>query len=92
MNNNRRDRKNRNLRFGESQNSDGRYRYTYIDISGKRKDIYSWRHDASDPYPEGKKHDLSLREKEKKAERDLYDQILSDGGNYTVLHLAERYI
>ena len=92
MNNNRRDRKNRNLRFGESQNSDGRYRYTYIDISGKRKDIYSWRLDASDPYPEGKKHDLSLREKEKKVERDLYDQILSDGGNNTVLHLAERYI
>lgn len=92
MNNNRRDHKNRKLRYGESQNADGRYRYTYTDVSGKRKDIYSWRLDVSDPYPEGKRRDLSLKEKEKKVERDLFDRIVSDGGNYTVLHLAERYI
>lgn len=92
MNNNRRDHKNRKLRYGESQNADGRYRYTYTDVSGKRKDIYSWRLDVSDPYPEGKRRDLSLREKEKKVERDLFDRIVSDGGNYTVLHLVERYI
>ncbi|MCR5141174.1 MAG: site-specific integrase [Ruminococcus sp.] len=92
MNDNRRDQKNRRLRFGESQNSDGRYRYTYIDVSGKRKDVYSWRLDATDPYPDGRRRDLSLREKEKKVERNLLDQILADGGNYTVLHLVERYI
>lgn len=92
MSEKRRDRKKRILRFGESQNADGRYRYTYTDISGKRKDIYSWRLDVTDPYPEDKRPDLSLREKEKKVERDLFDHIISDGGNYTVLSLVERYL
>lgn len=92
MSEKRRDRKKRILRFGESQNADGRYRYTYTDISGKRKDIYSWRLDVTDPYPVDKRPDLSLREKEKKVERDLFDHIISDGGNYTVLSLVERYL
>ena len=50
----------------ESQREDGRYRYTYIDAFGKKRDVYSWRLEATDPHPEDKKKDLSLREKELK--------------------------
>lgn len=92
MSEERRDRLNRKLRFGECQNSDGRYRYTYIDAFGKKREVYSWRLDAADPHPEGKKHDLSLREKEQKVAKDTYDHIAVNGGNYTVLELVERYL
>ena len=92
MSDSRRDRQNRKLRFGESQREDGRYRYTYLDAFGKRRDIYSWRLDAGDPYPPNKRHDLSLREKEMQVAKDTYDQIAVNGGGYTVLQLVERYI
>lgn len=92
MNDTRRDRNNRKLRFGESQREDGRYRYTYLDAFGKKHDIYSWRLDASDPYPPNKRRDLSLREKEMKVAKDISAQIVVNGGGYTVLKLVERYI
>ena len=88
----RRDRNNRILRYGESQREDGRYRYNFTDAFGKKKDVYSWRLEPSDPHPEGKKKDLSLREKEQKVLVDTLSHISVDGGNYTVLQLAERYI
>lgn len=88
----RRDKKNRVLRNGETQRPDGRYRYTYIDTNGKKKDIYSWRLDHNDPLPKGKRKDLSLREKERQIELDLFSQIVSNGGNYTVLSLVEKYV
>ena len=91
MSEKRRDSKNRILREGESQRSDGRYRYTYRDAFGKKHDIYSWRLDASDPYPKNKRRDLSLREKEMQVAKDTYDQIAVNGGNYSVLQLVERY-
>ena len=61
----RRDNKNRKLLTGESQDKDGRYRYKYNDAFGKRKSVYSWRLTESDPYPKGKRKDISLREKKK---------------------------
>ena len=61
----RRDNKGRKLATGESQDKDGRYRYKYNDSFGKRKSVYSWRLTESDPYPKGKRKDISLREKEK---------------------------
>ena len=85
MSDSRRDRQNRKLRFGESQREDGRYRYTYLDAFGQKHDIYSWRLDASDPYPPNKRRDLSLREKELQVAKDTYDQIAVNGGGYTVL-------
>ena len=88
----RRDHLGRKLRYGESQREDGRYRYVYPDAFGKKHDIYSWRLEESDPYPEGKRHDLSLREKELQVAKDVYDQIAVNGGGYTVLQLVERYI
>ncbi len=41
----RRDNRNRILREGEYQRSDGRYRFRYIDEDGKEKNVYSWRLD-----------------------------------------------
>ena len=74
------------------QLADGRYRFKYLDHTGQVRYVYSWRLDKSDRTPAGKKRELSLREKEKQIEHDLFDHIVSNGGNYTVLELVERYI
>lgn len=92
MSRKRRDKKNRILHNGETQRKDGRYRFKYQDSEGKEKCVYSWRLDRNDPYPKDKKKDLSLREKEKQIEQDLFHQIASNGGNYTVLTLVEKYV
>lgn len=91
MSEKRRDNRNRILREGESQRTDGRYRYRYIDEDGKEKNVYSWRLDKNDPTPRGKKRELSLREKEKQIQADLFDHIVTRGGNYTVVELIEKY-
>ncbi len=92
MSEKRRDKRNRILHNGETQRADGRYRFTYQDTDGNTKDVYSWRLDHNDPYPKGKRKDLSLREKEKQIEQDMFHQIVSNGGNYTVLSLVEKYV
>ena len=92
MSEKRRDNKNRILHDGEFQQSDGRYRFSYRDLRGERKCVYSWRLDKNDPTPKGKKRDLSLREKERQVEQDLFDEIIPEGGHYTVLSLCERYV
>ena len=51
MSEKRRDNRNRILREGEYQRTDGRYRYRYIDEDGKEKNVYSWRLDKNDPTP-----------------------------------------
>ena len=91
MSEKRRDNRNRILREGEYQRTDGRYRYRYIDEDGKEKNVYSWRLDKNDPTPKGKKRELSLREKEKQIQADLFDHIVTRGGNYTVVELVEKY-
>ena len=48
------DHRNRLLREGESQCKDGRYRYTYYE-NGKQKAIYSWKLEAKDKLPVGKR-------------------------------------
>ena len=92
MSEKRRDNRNRILREGEYQRTDGRYRYRYIDEDGKEKNVYSWRLDKNDPTPKGKKRELSLREKEKQIQADLFDHIVTHGGNYTVVELVEKYV
>lgn len=47
----RRDRKNRKLWTGESQDKNGRYVYKYTNIFGKRKTLYSWRLTEADITP-----------------------------------------
>ena len=88
----RRDNKNRKLLTGESQDKEGRYRYKYNDAFGNRKSVYSWRLTDSDPYPKGKRRDISLREKEKNIHKSLDDSVSQNGGNMTVLELVQKYI
>lgn len=92
MSESRKDRKGRRLMTGESQDKDGRYRYKYCDAFGNRKSVYSWRLTESDPYPKGKHKDISLREKEKDIQKQLYDDIIPSGGDITVLELVQKYI
>ena len=92
MSEKRRDNRNRILHNGESQRQDGRYAYKYKDINGETKFVYSWRLDKNDRAPAGKPRDLSLREKEMQIQQDLFNQIVPDGGNLTVLELVQKYL
>lgn len=90
MSTKRRDNKGRVLLNGEIQEESGRYRYRYIDILGKRREIYSWRLTEADPIPAGRRRDKSLREKEEAAMLLQFKGI--SGSDMTVLDLVERYI
>lgn len=92
MSEKRRDNRNRILHNGESQRQDGRYAYKYKDINGEPKFVYSWRLDKNDRAPAGKPRDLSLREKERQIQQDLFNQIAPNGGNLTVLELVQKYL
>ena len=91
MNTRRRDHKNRVLRPRESQQLDGRYRYTYYS-NGKQKSVYSWKLEPTDKMPVGKRPDISLREKVAELQRQemLFGNCVS--GDYTVIDLVERYV
>lgn len=87
----RRDNKNRILQRGESQRQDGRYTYKYVDALGKTKYVYAWKLLPTDRTPKGKRDDLSLREKERIIQRDLYDGIDTQGGkNDTLPVICEK--
>ena len=88
----RRDSKNRILRNGESQRSDGRYAYVYVDGNGKQKFLYSWKLENTDKVPQGKRDCVSLRDKIKMLKKDLDDGIVSNGGDMTVLQLVQKYV
>ena len=92
MSEKRRDSKNRILRSGESRRKDGRYAYKYIDATGKPQFVYSWKLEATDSTPQGKRDGLSLREKEKQIRRDIEDAIIPRGGEMTVLDLVKKYL
>lgn len=92
MSEKRRDNRNRILRNGESQRQDGRYAFKYKDIYGETKFVYSWRLDKNDRTPAGRARDLSLREKEKLIQQDLFNQIVPNGGNLSVLELVQKYL
>ena len=92
MSEKRRDNRNRILLNGESQRQDGRYAYKYKDINGETKFVYSWRLDKNGRAPAGKPRDLSLREKERQIQQDLFNQIVPNGGNLTVLELVQKYL
>ena len=88
----RRDNKNRILRNGESQRSDGRYAYVYVDDNGKQKFLYSWKLENTDKVPQGKRDCISLRDKIKMLKKDLDYGIVSNGGDMTVLQLLQKYV
>ena len=88
----KKDTKGRNLKQNEDQLKDGRYRYRYTDINGNRKAVYAWKLVATDKTPQGKKEDLSLREKIKQIEKDLDDNIDTYDSNSTVNDLIVTYL
>ena len=91
MSGKRGDSKNRILRNGESQRQDGRYAFKYIDATGKQQFVYSWKLEKTDKTPQGKRDDISLREKEKLILKDIDDEIVPRGGEMTVLELVKKY-
>ena len=92
MSEKRRDNKNRILRTGESQRSDGKYMFRYVDANGKTQCVYSWRLVKTDTVPDGKRDNGALRDIEKRIQRDVDDDIIPDGDGLTVLALVQKYI
>ena len=92
MSEKRKDNRGRVLHIGEIQRKDGRYQFKYIDANGKEKFVYSWRLYHNDATPQGKVRTLSPMEMERQIQADLFDNIVSNGGNMTVLELVEKYI
>lgn len=88
----RRDNKGRLLKSGESQRSDGRYAYKYIDTFGDPQFVYSWKLVPTDKVPAGKRPCLSLREKIKQIQKDLDDGIDTIGKKMTVCQLYAKQI
>jgi hypothetical protein len=84
MSEKRKDKRGRILKTGETQDKKtGRYKYTYYE-DGKQKNLYSWRLNSTDPYPEGKREDLSLREKIQLYQKDRERGVKYSGGDITV--------
>lgn len=88
----KKDDKGRVLRPNEDQQENGRYRYRYIDVNGKRKSVYSWTLNPCDKIPKGKPKKPSLRELEEEIRMDLMDGIVVNPTYYTVNALIEQYI
>jgi len=87
----RRDKKNRILRRGESIRWDGKYQFKYH-VNGKAYFVYSWRLVPTDPLPAGKKPCISLREMEKQIGYDLDRGMDPTGRSMTVSELVNRYL
>ena len=88
----RKDKKGRNLLKGESQRTDGRYMYRYMDCSGEYQTVYSWRLVETDPHPKGKKQEEALRTKEAQIEANNRDLISNIAGSMTLNELFEHYV
>lgn len=73
----RKDNKGRVLNTGEIQRKDGRYCYRYMDLTGKRRNIYAYSLNE-------------LRDKEKQINKDLDDKIYSN--NVTLNTVFDRYM
>lgn len=86
----RKDNKGRSLKEGESQLSDGSYRFRYTDSTGKRHTIYSWKLIITDRTPKGKKNKPALRELEDEIKRDILDKI--QPSSLTLNDLFDKYI
>ncbi len=92
MSDKRKDNKGRILRVGEMQMKDGRYRFKWQDSFGEERVVYSWQLDSHDMVPKGKKRGPSLREIEKKIQKDLDDSVASFGGHVRVAELCIEYV
>ena len=90
MSEKRRDNKGRLLKTGESQRTDRRYLYKYVDAQGETRYVYSWKLAPTDPVPKGKRNGKSLRELEAEIQRDLQDGIDTTGGKMTLCQLYAK--
>ena len=88
----RRDKKGRILRKGESQRTDGRYMYRYMDCSGEYQTVYSWRLVETDPHPKGKRQEDALRTKEELIEENNRDLISNISSSMTLNELFDHYV
>ncbi|MBQ0064368.1 MAG: site-specific integrase [Firmicutes bacterium] len=86
----RRDSRGRILQTGETQRSDGSYRYK-TRVNGKEIYLTSWRLIRSDVTPKGKKDSLCLRDQIRELNWDIDEKIHFQGGGYTVFSLASKY-
>lgn len=84
-----RDTRGRVLKTGETQQRDGRYRYTYVGLDGKPQCVYSWKLEETDKLPAGKRPCESLRVKEKQVIRLKELGIKKIGDSKTVIELIE---
>ena len=85
----RKDKKGRILRTGESQQPDGRYRYSYT-VNGKQKSVYSWRLEETDRLPAGKRQCVALRTQEKEIQEQMQAGTLAT--QMTVAQMVEYYL
>ena len=92
MSEKRRDNRNRILHEGEYQRADGRYRFRYVDIHGNEGNLYIGVWTIMILYLKERKWMLSLREKEKQLEQDMFNGLVPGGGGLTVLELVEKYV
>lgn len=93
MSDKRKDSKGRTLRNGETQLPDGRYKFRYIDETGKRRTVYSWKLVETDRLKEGQRGKESLREKEKRILRDVDDHIKTyDAERTTVTDMFDKFM
>lgn len=69
-----------------------RYEYHYKDNLGKERVISSYRLEATDQLPKGKKSAKSLREKETEINVQLENRIDIDGAKLTLLEVVDKYL
>jgi integrase len=86
MSQKRRDKKNRVLHNGESQQKDGRYRFTYY-VNNQQKCIYSWKLVETDLLPKGKRECVSLRTQEEAIREEI-----ENGSFFKEKYTLEEYI
>lgn len=91
MSEKRRDKRRRVLRVGETQNKDGKYRYSYTDSNGKRKQVYSWKLEITDPLPKGKRECVALRDLESEIRKVEEQHRSLTATDMTVYDLVEWY-
>lgn len=91
MSEKRRDKRRRVLRVGETQNKDGKYRYSYTDSNGKRKEVYSWKLEITDPLPKGKRECVALRDLESEIRKVEEQHRSLTATDMTVYDLVEWY-
>ena len=81
------------LRINEYYNpKTKRYEYHYRDNIGRERVVSSYKLEATDQLPKGKKSAKSLREKEAEINAQLENRIDIDGAKLTLLEVVDKYL